>query len=76
MSKNETPKIEIIKGRWNAERLLWLSMRATDKFLAANDAYTNLDSLMDFAVDLGLVPGHPLQTDSPAHTEAAVRVEG
>lgn len=51
----ETPKIEIIKARWNAERLLWLSMRATDKFLAANDAYVNLDMLMDTAVDLKLI---------------------
>lgn len=59
-------KIEILKARWNAERLIWLSHRATDKTLVAHDAYVNLDELMDFALDLGLVLGHPLQTDSPA----------
>lgn len=72
----EVPSLVNIKAQWNAARLLWLLHRHLDDSKVANESYSNLNLLMESAVDLGFVPGHLQQrtllepTYSLAHGEA------
>lgn len=50
------PKIEVIKAFWERDRMLWLGATT---LADRNTHMRNLNTLLDEAIDLGLIPTQP-----------------